>query len=327
MKNGDRVSGEIIKKDAKELTIKSAHFGKITLPWAQVESIRADKPLNVVLPGGETLTATLETAGERVEVVSQGARRPVAPEEIVALRDAAEQRAYERLQHPGPLDIWTGTATIGLAGTHGNAETGTTTVGFAAARATRTSKTTTYFNAIRSTADIDGESRKTAQAVRGGWAFSRNLHARIFANTFNDWEYDRFQNLDLRTVLGGGAGFHFWKGERGRMDLHGGGAWNREKFDPAPEPAFTRNSSEAYWGDDLSYKLNSRTNLIQTFRMFHNLTKGAYRHNFDIGATTHFFKWLTWNVSLSNRYLSNPVPGRKRDDFLYTTGLGISFAR
>jgi len=49
--------------------------------------------------------------------------------------------------------------------------------------------------------------------------------------------------------------------------------------------------------------------------------------NFDIGAATKIGKWLSWNVSLSDRYLNNPAPGRKTNDFLYTTGLGITFAR
>jgi len=45
----------------------------------------------------------------------------------------------------------------------------------------------------------------TAQAIRGGWSQSRNIHPRMFVNLFNDWEYDKFQNLDLRFVLGGGS--------------------------------------------------------------------------------------------------------------------------
>ena len=49
--------------------------------------------------------------------------------------------------------------------------------------------------------------------------------------------------------------------------------------------------------------------------------------NFDLGATTALTDWLTWNVALSDRYLSNPVPGRKANDVLYSTGLGFSFGR
>jgi putative salt-induced outer membrane protein YdiY len=328
MKNGDRVTGEIVKKDAKTLTIKGVHFGTVTLPWDEVGTVQAEKPLNVVLPGGQTVQGTIASAGDKLDVVAKETRQSVTPTDIIALRNDAEQKAYERLLRPGVLDVWTGGATIGFAGTRGNAQTGTATVGFNAARLTNSDKTVAYFNAIRADALVGDTKSRTAQAVRGGWGYNRNVHPRVFLNTFNDWEYDRFLALDLRTVLGGGLGYNAWKGERGRFDLVGGAAWNREKFDPAPKPAFVRNSAEAYWGDDFNYKVSSRTSLFQSFRMFNNLTdRGAYRHNADIGATTQLLKWLAWNISLSNRYLSNPVPGRKRDDFLYTTGFGISFAR
>jgi len=328
MKNGDRVTGSIVKKDAATLTIKTVHFGTLTLPWAEVESVKADTPLVVVLPDGRTLEATLATTDGKVEVAAKSGTQTVAPRDIVALRDKAEQRTYERLLNPGWLDLWAGNAAIGWAGTRGNASTATLTTSLGAARQTNHDKTSLYFNAIRASALLSGANQKTAQAVRGGWGYNRNLSPRIFINTFNDWEYDRFQNLDLRIVVGGGLGYMVWKSEKGRLDLVGGAAWNRERFDPAPQPAFVRNSAEGYWGDDFTYRLNARTSLRQSFRMFNNLTNtGQYRVNFDVGAQTQILKWLTWNVSASNRYLSNPVPGRLSNDFLYTTGFGISFAR
>jgi hypothetical protein len=62
--------------------------------------------------------------------------------------------------------------------------------------------------------------------------------------------------------------------------------------------------------------------------MFNNLSDtGQYRVNADIGLVTKISKWLTWNLSLSDRYLSDPVPGHKTNDFLYTTGIGLAFAR
>ena len=328
LKNGDRVTGSIVKKDATTLTIKSAHFGTITLPWAEVESVKAETPLSVVLPDGRTLEATLATTEGKVAVAAKSGTVELPAKDIVALRDKAEQRNYERLLNPGFTDLWAGTATIGWAGTRGNARTATFTTSMAAARQTNLDKMSVYFNAIRASALLRGANEKTAQAVRGGWGYNRNVSKKMFVNTFNDWEYDRFQNLDLRTVLGGGLGYMAWKAEKGRLDLVGGAAWNREKFDPAPLPAFVRNSAEAYWGDDFTYNLNTRTSLFQSFRMFNNLTNtGAYRVNFDVGARTQLLKWLTWNVSASNRYLSNPVAGRLNNDFLYTTGFGISFAR
>jgi len=74
-------------------------------------------------------------------------------------------------------------------------------------RATTKDKTTVYFNQIYATATVDQKSRSNrAKASRGGWGYNRNVSPRMFLNTFNDYEYDEFQSLDLRFVLGARAG-------------------------------------------------------------------------------------------------------------------------
>ena len=221
-------------------------------------------------------------------------------------------------------DLWAGAVSVGFAGTSGNARTLTFTTGVNAARVTNTDKTSVYFNAIKASALVSGKSADTAEAVRGGLGYNRNLRPRLFVNAFNDWEYDKFQNLDLRFVIGGGLGFHAVKNERSVLDLLGGLDFNHSSF----STPLTRNSAEVYWGDEYTYKMNAATSLIQSFRMFNDLTNtGTYRVNFDAGASTKLAKWLNWNVSLSDRYLNHPAPGRKTNDLLYTTGLGIVFAR
>jgi hypothetical protein len=324
MKNGDRVTGTIVKKDAKNLTLKTDQFGVVTTSWDQVDSITADKPVTIVLQNGRTVHGTLATAAGNVEVATQAAKLSVAPADIAAIRDADEQRAYERLQNPGWVDLWAGIASVGFAGSAGNAKTLTFTTGVNAARATNTDKTSLYFNIIKASALVNGKSADTAQAVRGGLGYDHNLRSRLFLNAFNDWEYDKFQNLDLRFVIGGGLGFHAVKNDRSVLDLLGGADFNRSSF----STPLTQNSAEAYWGDGYTYKLNAATSLVQSFRMFNDLANtGAYRMNGDIGFSTKLSRWLNWNLSLSDRYLNHPAPGRKTNDLLYTTGLGITFAR
>lgn len=328
MKDGDRITGSIVKKDGATVTIASKSFGTVTLKWDDIASVTADQALNIVLPNAETVKATLKTADGNLQVATPGTPKTVKLSDVVALRNDAEEKAYQRFLRPGLLDLWTISGGLSLAGTKGNAVTSVFTTPLNFARVSNTSRTTAYFNSIRSSATVAGTNSQTANAVRGGWGYSRNLNKKTFFNGFNDYEFDKFQSLDLRVVLGAGLGYHAWTSERGRLDLVGGMAWNRERFDPAPKPAFTRNAAEAYWGNDFNYKLNSRTSLVQSYRMFNNLTNtGQYRINFDVGANTALTKWLTWTVAISDRYLSSPVPGRKNNDFLYTTGLGFTFAR
>lgn len=324
LKNGDRITGDIVKKDGKTITIKSASFGVISTAWEQVAAIEASKPLTVVLQDGRDQQATLTTSDGKVEVAAPSGKTAVAPADIVTLRNADEQRAYERLLHPGWGQLWAGTGSVGFAGTSGNARTLTFTTGINAARITRTDKTTLYFNTIKASALVNGRSAGTAQAVRGGVGYDHNVGSRLFVNAFNDYEYDRFQNLDLRFVLGGGLGYHAYKSERSRLDLLGGAAYNHSRF----STPLIRNAAELYWGDEYAFKLNGSTSLVQSFRMFNDLTNtGSYRMNFDLGISSKLSKWLVWNASISDRYLNRPAPGRKTNDFLYTTGLGITFAK
>src|SRR6478609_1980678 len=74
LKNGDRVTGSIIKKDGKNLTIKTDQFGVVTTSWDQVVSIQIDKPVNVAVPDGRTLQGTIATTNGKVEVTTKDAK-------------------------------------------------------------------------------------------------------------------------------------------------------------------------------------------------------------------------------------------------------------
>ena len=51
LKNGDRVTGSIVKKDGNNLTVKSDLMGVVTIPWDQITDIKTSEQLNVVLAG------------------------------------------------------------------------------------------------------------------------------------------------------------------------------------------------------------------------------------------------------------------------------------
>jgi hypothetical protein len=248
MNDGDRVTGDILKKDGETLTVKSKNFGEVTLKWADVATLKTDQPLNVVLPGGRAFKGTVETRDGRIFVTDQGAPQGILPSDVVAVRNEAEQRAYERLLRPGLLDLWTITGSLNLAGIKGNAESSTLTTPITFVRASNTTRTAAYFNSIRSTATVADVSAKTAQAVRGGWAYDRNLTTRVFFNGFNDYEYDRFQALDLRVVLGGGLGYQVWNGETARFLVVGGGRGIARSSVPPLPPCRLRGTRPRHTG-------------------------------------------------------------------------------
>ena len=218
LKNGDRITGTVVKKDGANLIIKSDLFGLITAAWDKVESVQGAGAVYVTNKDGKTAEGAVSLANGMLEIAGQ--RLPAG--DVTAIRKGDEQKAFERLQAPGWGQLWAGTGTAGWAGSAGNAKTLTFTTGLKATRATMHDKTTVYFNSIKASALIGSRSAGTAEAVRGGFGYDHNFSPRLFVSTFNDHEYDKFQNLDLRFVAGGGFGFHARNTSRMKLDVLGG---------------------------------------------------------------------------------------------------------
>lgn len=101
LKNGDILTGSIVKKDGGKLTIKSEFLGEVSMPWSAVQSIKSDEPLTVELPGEERVFGKVTTSGETLQVTTTTATRTARLGQVGALRNPAEQRTWERLRTPG----------------------------------------------------------------------------------------------------------------------------------------------------------------------------------------------------------------------------------
>jgi hypothetical protein len=324
LKNGDIITGSIVKKDGAKLTIRSEFLGEVSMPWTAVQSLQSDDPVTVTLPSGTNVAGRLSSSGESLQVTTAAGVERIPFAAVGAIRNPAEQAAWERMQHPGLLQLWAGFFDIGLALARGNARTDTLSTAFNATRVSRKDKIGLHFNQIRGTARVRGQTSTIANAIRGGWSYNRDIAGKVFLATLNDYEYDPFQQLDLRFVAGAGLGYNAIKKPNTSVSILAGSNYSRENF----FNGVIRNSAEANFGDDVQYKLNSSASISQSFRFYTNLSEtGQYRVSFDLGAATVIRKWLAWQVSASDRFISNPVGGRQRNDLLLSTGFRLNFAR
>jgi len=327
LKNGDRVTGKILNTDDKTITMKTDLMGEVKIDKTAVVSVRSDTPLNVTLADGKKVQGTVDTVGNEVRVSKEGQAVASAPVlDVAAYRDDSAQHAWEReqerLTHARLDDFWAGSANFGLASAQGNSRTTTFSTTAAVARAVAKNKTALYFNQVYARQSTTAPFGTTANRISGGIRQDRDLTPKIFLFGTADFDYDQFLDLDLRSVLGGGVGFHVWKSKKGYFDTGLGVAWNREKFTNMP----IRNSTELLAYEEFGYTPFTRLKLFERFTFYPNLSDtGEYRFAFDANATVPITKWLEWRLGLNNRYLSNPPVGRKTNDLLITTGVGITF--
>ena len=323
LKNGDRLSGDIIKYDGEKLILKSEFAGEVKIQWDAVERITSSRPFYVTSKDGRVLVGTVTTAEGVVEVqTSDAGKVALTKDTVLLIRSKEEQAAYEAYLDRQRQAVWSGSADAGLSAARGNTDTLVISLGSQVARTTQRDKLSLYAAALFARNGTSGVSITTAEAIRGGARYDRNISDRLFAFALTDLERDKFQLLDLRLVFGGGLGYHARKTERTRLDLFGGGSYNREKF----STGLTRNSVEALVGEELSYKLSENTTLAQRAVLYPNLSEfGEYRFAFDLTGVTKLTRQLGLQATVSDRFQSNPLPGIKKNDLLLTTGIRVTF--
>lgn len=327
LKNGDRLSGKIQKSDDASLVLKTDYAGEVKIDRKMIVSIVSDEALNVALKDGSRLQGKVETVEDALRIQPPaGAAVTAKLETVTALRTDAEQKAWEREQerihHPRLNDFWSGFVSLGFASASGNAKTTTINTSAAASRAAGKNKMGLYFNQVYATQSTTEPKGATASRISGGYRIDRDVSSRMFVFGTTDFDYDRFLLLDLRSVFGGGLGVHVWKSRNGFLDFGAGGVYNREKFSTGQ----IRKSGEILINQEAGYTLMNRIKLFERMQFYPNLSEtGEFRLNFDTGASVPVMKFLEWNFGVNNRYLSNPVAGRKTNDLLLTTGIRVSF--
>jgi putative salt-induced outer membrane protein len=217
---------------------------------------------------------------------------------------------------PKPDGQWRGSFGAGATATAGNNESVTYTVTGDAVRQTPIDKLSGYVQSIYGRRDVSGTSERTSELIRAGGAYTRDFNERSFGFGALDLERNKLIDLNLRSVIAGGVGYHVIKREGLAFDLSTGPAYNREEYTTK-----TRDALEWLFAEESTHALTPAVSFKQRFAYYPNLRDtGEYRIVFDTGLV---FKITdSWNatVTLNDRYQSNPLPGVKNNDMLFVTG-------
>jgi putative salt-induced outer membrane protein len=334
LKNGDHLTGTVVKSDGKVLVLHTEFAGDVTLQFAAITQITTDKALHVALKNGQTVVGPITTSDGKLEVAGKSGAPVEAPtDSVVAIRNDADQIAYEKALHPSLLEGWNGAANIGFSLTRGNSQTENLSLAFTAARATKADKLSLYTNAVYGTNQLATPST-TANTESGGIRYDRNINPRMFGFVSADFSSNGLQDLNLRSVGTVGLGYHAIKSDRTTLDFLAGGNFTDENYSEPANPAATpptpamklvHNYGALTLGEELTHKLGKTSLLTEKLYFYPDLTQtGEYRGTFDLGFVTKISKWLGWQNAFSDIYVSNPPEGTKQNDVVLTTGLNFT---
>ena len=329
LKNGDRLTGAILSVSDKKLTIKTEHAGTVTIDWDAVAQFSSERPMVVTRTDKQVVSGPVNTKDSEVAVTTTSGTQTIPMADVAVMRSQADQAAYEKSLHPGMLEGWAGGGNFGLALARGNSDTTNLALGFNAARPTTTDKWTIQAACLYSTSTADNITTTTANALGGFIRYDRNLTKKWFAFGLFTGSYDHAQDLNVRISPSGGLGYHAIASKVTTLDLLGGFGYTYENYSTGyngSTTGVTNNLINATIGDEFSHKFTPNTSIIQDFYFFPYLNDGGgYRGVFDFGLASKLYRAITWNLNFGDRYNSKPVAGKKNNDVLFTTGLGLGF--
>ena len=338
LKNGDRLTGTVVKSDGKTLVLHTDAAGDVTLQFAAIQEIKTDQELHVSLKDGKTAVGPVTTTDGKIEIATKASGTvEAAKDDVTLIRNDAEQTAYDKSLHPGLRHGWNGGLNVGFSVARGNSETENLALAFNATHPTLNDKITLYASAIDTTNNLATPST-VANLTQGGLRYDRNVNKKLFAFGAADFMSNALQDLDLRQVYTGGFGFHAIASDKTTLNFLGGINYTHETYSNGAEnlpatvpPTFvsygkTNKFAALTLGEELNQKLGKSTIVTQNLGFFPDLQQtGEYRMTFNLGTVTKISKWFGWQNQFGDIYVSNPPTGSKSNDVIFTTGLNIAF--
>ncbi len=332
MANGDGFTGTIVGSDGKQLTLKLDYAGPamangmVTLQWSAVRQVTSSEPIYVVTPQGMTIRGMVTTdAGDLVVMPPTGVPVRIPLANAADLRSQEVETAYERSQHPGLLQSWQTTTALGFALARGNSRTTNLNFAFNAGRITLHDKFTAYASSVYASSGLTVApgvtAGVTANAITGGARYQHDIRDRAFAYAGADFDYNELQFLNLRSILGVGAGYHAIKNPKTMLDVFAGGNYTRESY----STGILRSVAAATVGDTFLHQWNA-TSINQSFEFYPQLGPlGPYRFAFNMTLATKIHAWLGWQSTVGDLYVSDPIPGTVANDLIFSTGINVAF--
>lgn len=227
LKNGDRLTGQVIRMEAGKLILKTIYAGEISIVWQEVISVKSDGSVKVVLNDDTALEGTTEAIEDGKMKLDTGKL------EAPASFSLADVKAI----NPKPIETVkiTTRANVNITSEKGNTDSENYYLNgeFVA----RTAKNRYKIGGELSKEESDGTTTSQNWLAYGNYSHFLSKKWYLYADTL--FEHDEFKDLDLRSTLGAGAGYQIFETPLLNLSISAGLAKVDENFDVAKDDDYT----------------------------------------------------------------------------------------
>lgn len=313
LRNGDRVTGEIVGLEYGELRLSTDSMSTVAIEWLDVVNVESTQMFVVEDDMGGRFHGSLGEAprGQLAVRFSMEERQSLEMPHVTRIAPS-EKTFFRRLE---------GSFSVGLDYAKAS---DIMTLGGSANFAYRAP---TFAWAL----DLDAHSTKdpeqgTLDRSNAGFHYQWFRPNRRFWSGITSLERNEETGIEARFTLGGGVGWYFYQSSRaefsGLLGLVALDEWATGIND-------SQQSLEALAGGSWRiFKFNApKVSLNSTLQLFHSLTESdRNRTKLNFSLRQEIVSDLFIDVSLYHSYDTNPPdPAAEKDDFGLTTSVGYSF--
>jgi putative salt-induced outer membrane protein YdiY len=307
LENGDKLTGTVVKVEGGKLTLKTDYAGAVEILVEKIKSLVTDHPVEIKMEAGELLKGKVKTIGEgKLEVEPE-------PEREAAIVDWKKVVAVNP-----PRRKLTGSITVGGTSQSGNTERLSGSIGADAAIKSDRDRFSLRF--LFNYGEEKGEEtvNNTYLSLKYDYFFTKRFYGLLGLELYKD----KFVDLNLRTIVGPGAGLQVWDDPVKSLFLEAGVTYFSEDRIDNPH----RDWVAARLAADFRYRFSKIITFAERIEGYPSLTYGG-EYTLRNEASLISPLGAAWSLKLSNIWLRNsdPPPGIERDDFTWILGLQYSF--
>lgn len=307
MKNGDRLTGEIVRMEKDLLVFKTVYAEeKLNISWKEVDCISSDRSLPVEFQNNEFLIGKIsctESGKIQVESTLLGKSLPTPLNQLLAVSPST----------------YSGLFNLGGSLTSGN--TDTKALNIATRFQVKTHKHRFTVDAKYNYGEANGEI--TARNSLGSLKYDFFTFGKLYSYAQSLTEQDSFANLNLRNTEGLGMGYQFFDARQLSLFTEAGVSYFNEDVKVGED----KRDAAGRWAAGLEWEaVPKRLKLFHRQEGYFSFSVNSLVLRTEQGFRLPLIDSVAANFEVDYRYNSLPEAGKKDSDLNLILGLTYEYA-